>query len=148
MKINEKLTQDIRNQIGNLSNLETTDKSSLVNAVNEIKKKELKKLWENKNPKNAISSQTITLSSDDYDYLIFFYYDDIGENYSMSRQSIKGSGTVLNHSFSGSLTNISRAVDYKNDIELIIQECRTITQTGASVTNDRLIPFVIYGGKF
>lgn len=38
MKLNEKLTEDLRKQIGNLSDLNTTDKSSIVSAINEIKK--------------------------------------------------------------------------------------------------------------
>lgn len=41
MKINEKLTKDLREQIGDLSNLNTTDKSSIVGAINEIKKKNI-----------------------------------------------------------------------------------------------------------
>lgn len=36
MKLNEKLTQDIRDQIGNLSDLNTTNKDSLVGAINEL----------------------------------------------------------------------------------------------------------------
>ena len=36
MKLNEKLTQDLREQIGNLSNLNTANKDSLVNVINEI----------------------------------------------------------------------------------------------------------------
>ena len=134
--------------LGNLSELNITDKSSLVNAINEVNSKKLKKLWENQNTKDVISTQTINLSTDDYDYLIWFYYDDIENNYAMSRQNIKGSGTVLNHSFSGSLTNVSRTIDYQNDTEFIIQECRSVTTTGATITNNRLIPFVVYGGKF
>lgn len=38
MKLNEKLTEDLRKQIGNLLDLNTTDKSSIVSAINEIKK--------------------------------------------------------------------------------------------------------------
>lgn len=41
MKLNEKLTEDLRKQIGNLSDLNTTDKSSIVGAINEIKKKNI-----------------------------------------------------------------------------------------------------------
>lgn len=41
MKLNEKLTKDLREQIGNLSDLNTTDKSSIVSAINEIHKKNI-----------------------------------------------------------------------------------------------------------
>lgn len=36
MKLNEKLTQDLREIIGNLSNLNTTNKTNLVESINEI----------------------------------------------------------------------------------------------------------------
>lgn len=39
MKLNEKLTQDIRNHIGNLSDLNTKNKQSLVESINEINNK-------------------------------------------------------------------------------------------------------------
>ena len=134
--------------VGDLSDLNTTNKNNLVSAINELNSKKLKKLWENSNTTSTFSPQTITLLSDNYDYLIWFYFDDVGNNYSMSRECLKGSGTVFNHSFSGSLTNVSRTIDYQNDTEFIIQECRSITTTGVTITNNRLIPFVVYGGKF
>ena len=36
MKLNEKLTEDLRKMIGNLSSLNTDDKSNVVNAINEV----------------------------------------------------------------------------------------------------------------
>ena len=134
--------------VGDLLNLNTTDKSSLVGAINELNNKNLKKLWENSNPKNNFIAQNITLSSDDYDYLIWFYYDDTGNNYSMSRQNLKGSGTVFNHAFSGSVTNISRTIVRVSDTNYNIHECMSVTTSGTTTTNNRLIPAVVYGGKF
>lgn len=134
--------------VGDLSSLATNDKSSLVGAINELNNKNLKKLWENSNPKNNFIAQNITLSSDDYDYLIWFYYDDTGNNYSMSRQHLKGSGTVFNHAFAGSVTNISRTIARVSDTNYNINECMSVTTSGSTTTNNRLIPAVVYGGNF
>lgn len=49
-------------------------------------------LWTNPNPTSDFSSQTITLSSDDYDVLEFFYgYDTSGVRV-VSERTIKGNG--------------------------------------------------------
>lgn len=106
------------------------------------------KLWENSNTENTFSPQTITLLNDDYDYLVWFYFDDVANNYSMSRECLKGSGTVLNHAFAGSVTNISRTIVRMSDTQFSIQQCQSVTPSGTTTTNDRLIPTVVYGVKF
>lgn len=106
------------------------------------------KLWENSNTENTFSPQTITLLSDNYDYLIWFYFDDVANNYSMSRECLKGSGTVFNHSFAGSITNVSRTIVRTSNTQFSIQQCQSVTPSGTTTTNDRLIPAVVYGGKF
>lgn len=62
MKVNEKLTQDLREQIGDLSSLNTTNKDSLVNAVNEVNDKGVKLLFNGNvtsNGKNIKLSESI-----------------------------------------------------------------------------------------
>ena len=134
--------------VGDLANLSTNDKSSLVGAINELNNKNLKKLWENSNTTSKFSPQTITLLSDNYDYLMWLYFDDVGNNYSMSRNSLKGSGTVFNHSFAGSVTNISRTIVRTSNTQFSIQQCQSVTPSGTTTTNNRLIPAVVYGGNF
>ena len=106
------------------------------------------KLWENSNTENTFLPQTITLLNDDYDYLVWFYFDDVKNNYSMSRECLKGSGTVFNHSFAGSITNVSRTIVRTSNTQFSIQQCQSVTPSGTTTTNDRLIPAVVYGGKF
>lgn len=133
--------------VDTLSSTSTTDALS-ANMGKKLNDKGLKKLWENQSTKTNFLGKTINLLNNNYDYLVWFYYDDIQNNYSMSRQSLKGSGTVLNHSFSGSLTNLARTVNYQSDTSFNIQDCRTVASNGVTVTNDKLIPIAIYGGKF
>ena len=133
--------------VDTLSSTSTTDALS-ANMGKKLNDKGLKKLWENQSTKTNFLGKTINLLNNNYDYLVWFYYDDIQNSYSMSRQSLKGSGTVLNHSFSGSLTNLARTVNYQSDTSFNIQDCRTVTSNGVTVTNDKLIPIAIYGGKF
>ena len=137
----------IANVVDTLESISTTDALS-ANMGRKLNEKGLKKLWENPNTTVAFSRQDITLSSDDYDYLTWFYYDDTGKNYSMSRQSLKGSGAMFNHSFTGSITNIARTIAYVSNTKFTIEECRSVTSTGSSITNERLIPIAVYGGKF
>lgn len=154
-KVNDTDLNEIKNtvnenddNVGDLSDLNTTNKNNLVSAINELNSKKLKKLWENSNTTSTFSPQTITLLSDNYDYLIWFYYDDTGNNYSMSRQHLKGSGTVFNHAFAGSVTNISRTIVRVSDTNYNINECMSVTTSGSTTTDNRLIPAVVYGGNF
>lgn len=73
MKLNEKLTQDLREQIGNLSNLDTTNKDSLVNAVNEI---------------NSHLVETILYKNNEHSS-VFSIYDD-ASNYKYFIVRLKG----------------------------------------------------------
>ena len=133
-----------------VDNLESTSVTYALSANmgKKLNDKGLKKLWENQSTKTNFLGKTINLLNNNYDYLVWFYYDDIQNRYSMSRQSLKGSGTVLNHSFSSSLTNLARTVNYQSDTNFNIEDCRTVSSTGGTVTNDKLIPIAVYGGKF
>lgn len=75
MKINDKLTKDIRDNISNITG---------------------KILWTNPNPTAEISSDTqITLSSGDYDYIKIFSRLSLANNYCFSMDVLKGYGTRL-----------------------------------------------------
>lgn len=140
-------------KIGNLSDLNTADKSNLVEAINE---KKINKLWENPNTNNTFSPQSITLSSDDYDYLIWLFDYKKGLNKSISAFSIKGQGVFANAAGywePGGATyaaTIRRDITYVNDKKINVDNCyaRYGNNTSNNPANDWLIPIAVYGGKF
>lgn len=80
MKINEKLTQDLREQMGNLSDLNTTDKSSLVNAINYTLPTIL---YENANGSNG--NITLNDNVDNYSAIEIYYKSDGDGNVMMTK---------------------------------------------------------------
>ena len=86
-------------QVGDLTQLTTTEKSTLVGAINETNT-EIGNitgtiLWTNSSPTSAFSSQTITLSSNDFDIYEVFYYISTENIQVLTSKSIKGHGTRL-----------------------------------------------------
>lgn len=76
---------EIKNVVNNNDDLLTNTNVVLSNIKGTV-------LWTNPNPTSDFSSQTITLSSDDYDVLEFFYgYDTSGVRVA-SERTIKGNG--------------------------------------------------------
>ena len=112
----------------------------------------IKTLWENANPTSAFSSQNITLSSADYDYLIWFFkFDKTNPYYINTTTSIKGNSFI--YSFfncwivGGNLNR--RIIDYVNDTTYTINSCDSVVpnlSTG-STNDDLLIPVKIIGIK-
>ena len=121
-----------------------------------LNEKGLKKLWENPSPNNTFSSQSITLSSDDYDYLIWDFDYKKGLNKSISAFSIKGQGVFANAAGywePGGATyaaTIRREVTYVNDKSFNVESgcARYGNNTSNNSANDWLIPVAVYGGKF
>ena len=66
----------------------------MIDSINNLK---IKKLWENPNKDNGLTNQNITLSSDDYDYLICIYKPYFSWKVLCSTATIKGYGFSLNH---------------------------------------------------
>ena len=159
MKLNEKLTQDLREQIGNLSNLNTTNKDSLVGAINE---KKINKLWENPNMNSGYTTGTIELSSDDYDYLIWICEGYNGWKRMISYMAPKGFVPELFYSGSGQLSdginwriaNYERIVTRIDDTHFQVALPSLTSPNGDSYSNNGInngmwiIPRYIYGGKF
>lgn len=149
--------------IGDLLNLNTNDKSSIVNATNEINGKGLKKLWENPSPNDSFPSGTVNLSSSDYDFYIVFYRVSKGWTTRMNAAIfLKGYGGTLYHpadaqmsnGTSWKIANFSRQLYADSDTQLRFEEVTMATPNGDSYSSnnlskgDWLIPEVIYGGKF
>lgn len=144
----------IDNNIGDLSNLETSDKSSVVNAINS---QIIKKLWENLNPNDDFSTQSITLSSDDYDYLIIFWLNYKTSNRLDTTITLKNYGAYLNlasdYSPGGGVYYASsyvREFDRNTDTSFTFKDCfvRYSNSTSRPTSNGNIIPVFIYGGKF
>lgn len=93
-------------------------------------------LWTNPNPGNAISSDTtITLSSDDYDYILWVMRVSTTNNLSCSNTSFKGYG--LRTYIGGNYRNITR----NNDTSY------TINPANSTDFNNALIPIYAIGYK-
>lgn len=117
----------------------------------------LKKLWENENPTGDFNTQNITLSSDDYDYLIFFWKQ--GKNVSRldSTMILKGYGAYLNMASDYPIgSNNYKVASYVRDVTRVSDTSYTIdtcyARYGDSTTRPtydaNIIPIAIYGGKF
>lgn len=144
----------INTNIGDLSDLETSDKTSVVNAINS---KVLKKLWENEDPTNNFAAQTITLSSDDYNYLIIFWLNYKTTNRLDTTFTLKNYGAYLNlasdYSPSGGIYYVAsyvREFTRDSDTSYSFGDCyvRYGNSTNRPTSNANIIPVVIYGGKF
>lgn len=154
-----------KSNIGDLLNLTTTTKSNLVDAINEVSQSitdgvvtsnNLVLLWSNSDASSNFSSQTITLSSDDYDYLIWIFDYYRSGNFVVSFISIKGQGLYPNYAgdygVSGTyyVSSYLRTVTYNSATSFAMSDCycRYGNNTGRYTENNRLIPIAIYGGKF
>lgn len=111
------------------------------------------KLWENPNPSaSSFGPQSITLSSSDYDMLVF----DVNANYAVNYHScfitIKGSNirTVLTGvTGTTSVTVTQRTAVYTNDTTYAINDAQEQNSgSGVTVNNGLMIPIAVYGIKF
>lgn len=138
-----------KTEIGDLSELETTDKTSIVNAINEnngkISNINGQILWTNPNPNNAISQITeITLSNDDYDVLEIFYKQEKNSRYMYFTKILKGGSTNMRINVAYS-TNVFRGLTYIDDTTYQID----LPYSETTLTNiyDLAIPVYIIGYK-
>ena len=134
----------INNNIGDLTDLETSDTSSLVDAINSTVPKVL---WENSNTTVNFAAQTVTLSEpiENFRYYILICYQATDNKYSVSSTAKAGDGIRVS-TVGGALMNY-------RDIASISGTSCTFSQTtayttyggGATTANQRLIPFQIIG---
>ena len=128
MKINDKLTKDIRDRISNITG---------------------KILWTNPNPMSEFASQTITLNSNDYDYLEFIFKSDYDDSTKaiISGRTIKGYGVRTSYTSITSFKFWSRQINYNSETNYDIGDCMVITSNSGSVSNTNLIPLYVIGYK-
>ena len=143
----------INNKVGDVANLNTTNKESIVEAINEVKN-DLSGilLWENPNPTSSFSAQNITLSSNDYDMLEIFYYSYIDRLTVNSVRVKKGQDAnlmaIFQHQNHGWIGN--RDIRYTNDTQLYVDSTVSIVRNDAfsrQVENSWCIPIFIIGYK-
>jgi len=105
----------------------------------------IKKLWENPSPSSNFSQQQITLSSSDYDFLLWVYRTVKNADVTKSEVSTKGYGVLLDATVSNSSSNLrTRSIGYMNDLNFWVDQNYTSTTT---VDNGCNIPIAIYGIK-
>lgn len=138
------------------SSSRTQQITQMSNDINALKEMQLVKLWENSNPTNSFASQTITLSSSDYDYLIWFYGFYIGNLYQKSATVLKTQKISLDISrdygvsgtyYNGNFWRNAETTDFLN---FQISDCflKYGNDTNSPTNNNYVIPIAVYGGKF
>jgi hypothetical protein len=112
------------------------------------------KLWENPNPTADFAAQTVTLASDDYDFLLFDYaYLANGKRFTSIAS--KGCDGIINVAIQASdivFGDPMRTITYNTATSISISDCsyQAIQNGGAVSTatnNSNLIPIAIYGFK-
>lgn len=145
MKVNEKLTQNLREQIGDLSSLNTTDKSSLVNAINRLVPIVL---YQNESGSNG----NITLSDSvaNYTYVEVFYRNNDNRYNSKKFYNINGKNVVLDSYYSSSTDMVwkqqTRSFNGKQFNVISNAECSTAAVTYIK-TNSNTYVILVLGYK-
>ena len=114
----------------------------------------IKTLWTNSSPTADFAAQTITLASDDYDFLFFDYAYTANARRFTSITS-KGCDGLINVAIQASNTifgNPMRTITYGTATSITISDCSYLTiQNGGALStatnNSVLIPIAIYGFK-
>lgn len=171
----ENETNSINTNIGDLSELETTAKTDLVSAINEANQHSStvynqysesttdgyscdyingingKVLWTNPNPASNFSTQTITLSSNDYDVLEIIFNQGTSQNKIFSQKIIKGYSTSLqcNISANNTIYHRWRDITYVDDTTYnVASGYQQITDSDTPGTADSaIIPLYVIGYK-
>lgn len=146
---------EIKNIIQTLQN-NKQDKLTAGNGINinngVISGVSIKELWRNPNTSVNFVATTVTLNSDDYDFLLVIYglskTDIVYENSSITQ---KGSNiyhtSVIASSSSPYVYVLSRNAVRNSDTSYTFDECYQATPSGTNTANQRLIPKIIYGIK-
>lgn len=141
-----------KNAIGTLSSLTTTDKTSLVNAINEINTR--KELWTNPDVTSDFSEQTITLNDNISNYKYYEILYNLGNASTNMQNRVLSTGKIPINKFAymQSFTNYMfwRIVSSLSDTSIKItnnQYYPTMGSITASTDNSRNIPYKIIGYK-
>lgn len=109
------------------------------------------KLWENPDSTQAFAAQDVTLSSDDYEFLLFIFRFSTGGNYATSTLVVpKGLSAYADYAYPSTAgsRNFARFIGYLSDTSYNISVCTYSTgSTGTTTENANLVPIAIYGFK-
>lgn len=135
--------------IDSLDGNSTTNAPSQRAVNEEFIKVKGKILWTNPNPMSEFASQTITLNSNDYDYLEFIFKSDYDDSTKaiISGRTIKGYGVRTSYTSITSFKFWSRQINYNSETNYDIDDCMVITSNSSSVSNKNLIPLYVIGYK-
>lgn len=143
--------------MGDLANLHTTDKTSAVNAINEvITNSNPVTLWTNPSPNNNFAATQVTLSSSDYNYLEIYYYDWTGDPVAwkdlMFQKTLKGYGTklIMQLKYDSKAYVANRRIRYIDNKTLAVDDCYALIEENAftnNVRNNWCVPIKILGYK-
>lgn len=109
-------------------------------------------LWTNLNPTSSFESQSIVLSSGDYNYLEIYFKTYIAQDNVKSVKVEKGQNAVLDCAFYYNSKNYmgTRQITYTDATHLSVGEGHAIIQDDVlnnGVTNEWIIPIKIIGYK-
>lgn len=108
-------------------------------------------LWENPSPDAAFASQTITLSSSDYDALLIFYrYGSNNIKRCMNTIMLKGYDGFLDVAQfqSGTISNVFRTITRNDDTSFTLGDTSLVIGSSVTTNNNLIVPLKIYGIKF
>ena len=112
----------------------------------------MRELWTNPSPTANFVAQTVTLSSDDYDLLLFIHRANTANNAPCNSLVIpkgqNGNFVTCGTSASGVIAN-DRRINYTDDTHIAYADnYYCLSHNAASVSNQRNIPYKIYGIKY
>ena len=155
-----KVTLNENTSVADVNKCKAADMNEIKNVVNAnatlLGNLQMVKLWENENPTSSFAAQTITLSSADYDYLIWFYGFYTSNLWQTSSIVLKTDKISLfvsrDHGISGTYYsgNYWRDITTSNYKDFDITTCsiKYGNNTSTPTSNSYLIPLAVYGGKF
>ena len=108
-------------------------------------------LWTNPNPSSSegFAAQNITLSSSDYDFLLFVAFRQYNASTTISMIIPKESSTTLFHTANtnNGAVNVIREVVRNSDTIFSVGDCYIASGSSSSLSNLYIIPTVVYGIK-
>lgn len=140
---------EVYNNIGDLSNLNTADNTNLVSAINSMFSI---KLWENPNENTSFSSQDVSIQNlSDYEMIEIFAKNYGSSSYKnlVSVRIINGyNGYLCVIETNGGIINRQATVDWVNNkVTFEDAKFKDVNATSASVVNARAVPVFIIGYK-
>lgn len=126
-----KITDANMNEIKSVVNNNATELSNLKPVL----------LWTNPNPTSSFASQTITLSSNDYDMLKVIYLYNLTSGLAGAQELYKGYGTRISYISSGN-TPVQRTLTRNSDTSFVLS-----STSGASTDDNNIVPLYIIGYK-